>query len=196
MNYKLPAVIIILILVIVSGTFVFSGFFIRDSRAVSILESTNKWLLTEEGKTNFPDTVALEPYKVLDSAEKEVVVWLVPLKKGDIFVGYIETAETTFERPSVYTKFAQPQKSIFKKTADDALAIMYKYTNYSASQISKPILIVHRQSIMWHSDAHSGMEQIDSLDVPAFWPFDDLFNNDGKIKTNNNEQANQTVQTL
>ncbi|MBU0898298.1 MAG: hypothetical protein KKB03_03335 [Nanoarchaeota archaeon] len=183
MNYKIPALVVIAALILAGGFLAYNnGFFIKDLRADELMESTNKWLETDSGKEAFPDAVSGEPYKVFNFEKTDVELWVVPLNSEDLAVGYIETKETSFDRPPIYTKFAEPRESVFGKTFNNAFSLMLEHTDYSASQLSKPILVVHRTTIMWHSVVTSGSEQIDYLEVPALWSFDEIWDQHGKIK--------------
>jgi len=183
MKYKLIVVVAVIVLLAAGSLYAFSGFFFKDTTIDSLLDSSNAWLDSETGSQKFPGTLAVEPYFVLDYERKDTVVWLVPLKASDsgLFLGYIETSETSFDRPPVYTTFAEPRESIFKKTFDDAYALMLLYSGYEQSQIRNPVLVSHRGTIVWQSIVYSGFEHIDTLEVPVFWSFNELYNKDGRI---------------
>ena len=183
MNYKIPVIIIILALILISGYFVTTGYFLRDARIGALVDSANEWLETDFGQKSFPDTIATEPYKVLDFPNmNDVSVWLIPLKKGNVFVGYIETSNVE-DIPGTFTTFAEPSDTIFKMTRDGAFTLMLEFTDYSAAQLKKPILVNHRKTIMWYTPVYSNGKEIDYLEVPAMWAIDEIvFDQHGEIK--------------
>ncbi|MFH1445457.1 MAG: hypothetical protein ABIF08_03185 [Nanoarchaeota archaeon] len=183
MNYKRVSFVAVLTILIIFSGITISGFIVGDPIINGLREDSEKWLATEEGKNQFPGAKVKDIYVVLNNERTEPTIWLISFQTDDgMITGYVETHETSFDRPPVYTKFARPMENMFMNTENDAYSLMIEHSDYSAPQIEKPVLVISQGTIMWHSTVRSGSEEIDYFEVPAFWNAIEIYNKDGKIK--------------
>lgn len=134
--------------------------------------SAEEWLSTEMGMEKFPGGVAEKPIRFWNERDMEVLYWLVPVKDGDAYTGYITSGSGNFTTPipNQITVFGTSRAWLFNVTRSEAYQQMIaENQDYASWQIEPPILLARVGSFpAWYSEIKAGNEVVKKLYIDTF----------------------------
>ena len=144
----------------------------HDREAEVVMDSTNRWLGTEQGKNQFPGGVAGEPIRIWRGGE--VLYWIAAIKNQDgLYIGNLIVTQEDFTSPKQIVEYKEPKERILNYTQSEAYQqIILENPDYPAWQIERPILVsVEGDGLYWYSKVKSGGQVIDELYLETFTMF-------------------------
>lgn len=161
----------VLVLVFLGIVFVSGCTEPRDEEAGVVMESTNRWLGTGQGRAKFPEGAAGEPIRVW--REGETLYWIIPIERDGMYIGNLIVTQEDFTSPQQIVEYKEPRERILKYTQSEAYQqIILENPGYPAWQIEEPILLsVEGEGLYWYSRVKSGGQALDELYLETFTMF-------------------------
>ncbi len=129
-------------------------------------QSASEWLATGKGTQRFPGGEAGEPVPVFEEYGGSLFSWIIPVKSGGTFTGYMIAYSDSFDYPDSYTVYGEPQDMFINRrtSADIEAVFILSQSGYSGEEIMEPYVIIRDDGgYSWVSEVVRNGQVIDRM---------------------------------